>query len=84
MLLVVIGSSESTYTISASTSASMSRLIDGVPSSGVVNVAQWTYYSFHNAYGENRDIRVMLTSTTGNADIYATLGNQCSSVSSIC
>jgi hypothetical protein len=52
----------------------MPRLIDGVPSSGAVALHGWVYYTFHNMFGTKRDMHVTLTSATGNADLYVTLG----------
>ena len=70
----MVGRSESTYTISASTSSNLPKLVDGVPSAGAVAYQEWAYYSFSNIYGTTRDIHVNLVTATGNADLYVTLG----------
>ena len=72
--IAVIGASESTYTISATTSSNMPRLIDGVPATGYVMQSEWKFYTFHNSYGSARDFHLTLISATGNADLYITLG----------
>jgi hypothetical protein len=74
ILSLVVGRREASYTISASLTSSMPRLIDGVPSSGAVALHGWVYYTFHNTFGTKRDLHVTLTSATGNADLYVTLG----------
>lgn len=52
----------------------MPRLVDGVPTTGAVAAHGWVYYTFHNMFGNRRDLHVSLVSGTGNADLYATLG----------
>ena len=74
--MTVVGLSESTYTISATTSSNLPKLVDGVPSAGYVGAFEWVYYAFNNAYGGNRDVHVSLASTVGNADLYITLGEE--------
>jgi len=74
--IAVIGNIESTYTISATTSSNMPRLVDGVPSAGYVGLSEWVFYTFHNSHGVGRDLHVNLVSATGNADLYITLGTR--------
>lgn len=70
----VVGRAESTYTISASTSSNLPKLVDGLPTTGAVAYLEWVYYSFNNVYGSTRDLHVNLVTATGNADLYVTLG----------
>ena len=73
----MVGRQESTYTIAASTTSNLPKLVDGVPTAGSIAQGEWTYYSFQNTYGSSRDLHVGLTSATGNADLYVTLGKFC-------
>lgn len=76
-ILTVVGRRESSYTITASFTTGLPKLVDGVPTAGSVEVYAWAYYTFHNVYGGARDLHVALTSGTGNADLYVTLGKSC-------
>lgn len=70
----MVGRRESSYTITVSLTGGMPRLVDGVPIAGAVEAHGWAYYTFHNMFGNKRDLHVSLVSGTGNADLYATLG----------
>lgn len=72
--IAVFGASEATYTIMASVETTFFTLQDGVPMAGSVSLGDWNYYSFLNRYGSDRDFRAVLSSITGNADIFITLG----------
>jgi hypothetical protein len=63
--IAVYGNTEATYSISASSSSTLPKLGDGLPSAGSVGLSEWTYYTFHNAYGSGRDLHIDLTSATG-------------------
>jgi hypothetical protein len=69
----VVGTKESTYSITASTYSTVPHLIDGVPMSGKVSKLQWTYYTFYDFYGDSRDLKIQLTPSIGNPDVYVTL-----------
>jgi hypothetical protein len=71
--IAVFGASEATYTIMASVETTYFTLQDGVPMTGSVSQGDWNYYSFLNRYGSDRDFRAVLSSITGNADIFITL-----------
>lgn len=71
----VVGSTEATYTILASRTSTLPKLVDGVPSTDGVSQGQWSYFTFHNTYGDRRDLTITLATTTGEAGLYATLGD---------
>ncbi len=72
--ITVYGASESTYTITASEETTYFTLQDGLPMTGSVAQASWNYYTFLNSFGSARDFRAVLSSITGNADMFITIG----------
>lgn len=45
------------------------RLIEGVPVSDHVDTREWIYYTFFNVYRDTRNFKVIMSSTTGDADM---------------
>lgn len=72
--LAVTGLTESTYTLVASIMATVTSLQDGLTQSGQVGLGGWVYYAFTPGSASNRDYKINLVSTSGNADLYVTLG----------
>ncbi len=57
----------------ASIGSAMIRLVDGRSISDQVTQQEWNYYSFINHYRSSRDLKIVMTPTTGDADIYVML-----------
>lgn len=72
--IAVYGSQEATYTIMASLTTSYFQLQDGIPMTGSVSWSSWNYYQFYDSHGSARDFRVVLSSVSGNVDLFITLG----------
>lgn len=71
--IAVYGAYESTYSITVTTASTLPQLVDGRPLSDFVTMFGWNQYSFFDSYGSSRDIKIQLTSLTGDADLYVTL-----------
>jgi hypothetical protein len=69
----VLGASESSYTITVSLDSSIPQLVDGVPIQDHVSTFGVNQYIFSNSFGDSKDIKVLLSSSSGNADLYVTL-----------
>ena len=69
----VVGTSASTYTITASLLSTISHLSDGQPYGGTVNPLAYSYYVFSNVYGTSRDLKIQISVATGSVDFYVTL-----------
>lgn len=72
--IAVKGSQPSTYSLQVTLKSSVPVLQDGMPQSGSVALSQTNYYIF---YGHSsmavRDYQIVLSSDSGNADVYVTL-----------
>lgn len=71
--IAVVGMTEATYSLVVSLQDTQFTLADGIPMSGSLGLLTWSYYTFYDSHGSARDFRVVLTSTSGNADMFITL-----------
>lgn len=77
----VYGSREAAYTLTASITHSQDstivHLTDGVPATGIVLALGWNYYVYYFNYDNqmaDRDLKVVLASLSGDADVYVNVG----------
>jgi hypothetical protein len=71
--IAVVGVAETTYRLTATTTTNVPVLIDGMPINDRVGTLQWNYYNYFDVYGSSRDIKITLTTTSGDADLFVTL-----------
>jgi hypothetical protein len=71
--IAIVGEAESTYRLTATTAYNVPVLTDGMPVNDHVGPLSWNYYTFYDTYGALRDLKITLTTTVGDADIFVTL-----------
>ncbi len=74
----MVGSTESTYSLVVTVEDTWTVLQDGLPSTSHVSYFSWDYFKFSASANSNgkipRSYRIAVTPSTGNPDIYVTLG----------
>ena len=65
--ITVLGSRGAMYTITVALESTLPKLADGQPVEDHVAFLGWNSYVFADSFGSSRDIKIVLTSTRGDA-----------------
>lgn len=71
--IAIVGSRDASYSLLVNLEATATHLIDGRPMLDSVPFLTWNYYIFSNFYGSTRDLKLTMSPSNGNADVYVTV-----------
>ena len=64
------------FSLIATVSQAVIRLVEGSAISDHVEAGSWNYYSFLNVYRLERSLKITMSSSTGDADVYISLSGE--------